>query len=277
MVDSVSTAEVAFFLQEMLSDGRASALLAQAAAAISWHFQLSDQDDPVQHKVIRLILSAAKRIAPPVCHKEPAMIGHIRCLGSYAETINTFAAWRTFLISLMLYGSCSRLDDVIALRRCHVSIGNGFVKLTLPRSKMDQIWDSCSKFLAASTDRSVCPVINFGQWLAREEVGQLESDTLFPARWTAARSISKTTFRENLKSVLHSSQLPAISSHSFRVGACSEVLECCSNIEDVQHFGGWAVPCSMQPYIKKTQKRKIRTASLVWPEPQEVPNTATQG
>ncbi len=95
-VDKLGTAEVALFLQEMLSEGCASASLSQAAAAISWHFQLADRTDPVQHKVIRLILAAAKRIAPPVHHKQPALIDHLRCLHLHAENKDTFSAWRTF-------------------------------------------------------------------------------------------------------------------------------------------------------------------------------------
>ncbi len=276
-VDSVSTAEVALFLQEMLTDGRASASLSQAAASISWHFQLADREDPVQHKVIRLILSAAKRIAPPVRHKVPAGIDHLRCLRQYACTKDTFVAWRTYLISLTLYGSCSRLDDVIALRRSHVLIGDGFVKLTLPRSKTDQVRDGREKFLAAAADAVFCPVVNFGQWLIRAEVGRASHDALFPSRRTAARAICKTTYRENLKLALKDSGLPVISSHSWRVGAASKALERCSNVEDVQHFGSWAAPQSMYPYLERTQVRKIHTAGLVWPEILDASEEGFQG
>ncbi len=265
-VNSVGTAEVALFLQEMLSEGRASASLAQAAAAISWHFQLADRPDPVQHKVIRLMLAATKRIAPPVRHKRPALIDHLQCLRLYAERKDTFAAWRTFLLSLTLYGSCSHLDDIISLRRRHIQVETAFVQLTLPRSKTDQIRDSRQKFLAGSSDLSLCPVVNLRQWLARQELGQSPEDALFPARWAPERAICKTTYRDNLKTALKEAQLPAITSHSWRVAAASEALERGGTVEDVQHFGCWAVPQSMQPYVLKTKNRKIKTASLVWPE-----------
>ncbi len=266
VLSQIGTAEVALFLQELLSEGRASSSLSQAAAAISWHFQLADRADPVQHKIIRSILAASKRIAAPVRHKEPAKISHLRHLRLYAEKTDTFAAWRTFLISLTLFGSCSRLDDLIALRIMHIEVQDGFVQLTLPRSKTDQVRDSCLKFLSSCEDSSLCPVSNFRIWLARKELGHSAEDAIFLARWARARPISKSTYRDNLKTALKNGHLPSITSHSWRVGAASLALERCGNVEDVQHFGCWAAPRSMQPYIKKTRTRKIKTASLVWPQ-----------
>ncbi len=166
----------------------------------------------------------------------------------------------------MLYGSCSRLDDIISLRRKHIRIEVGFVKLTLPRSKTDQIRDSREKFLAVCTDFSLCPVVNLRQWLARKELGHSPEAALFPARWALERAIAKTTYRDNLKAALKDVQLPAITSHSWRVAPASGALEHGCNVEDMQHFVCWAVPKSMQPYIMKTQNRKIKMAGLVWPD-----------
>ncbi len=119
--------EVVMYLEKLASENKLAATVMQAVSAIAWHYQMADRRDPTKHKLVTSLVSAAKRSAPAVQHKVPAVLDHLKWLRDQARKSRTFAASRTFVVALTLYATCSRLDDVIALQRQHVSIQSAYV------------------------------------------------------------------------------------------------------------------------------------------------------
>ncbi len=108
-VEKATEAELAMFLQGMVSEGKSAVAVAQTALVISRHFQMVDRADPAKHKLISAIVAMAKRTAPPMQHKELATLAHLHHLWQYAKQKGTFATNCTFAISTMLFTTCSRL------------------------------------------------------------------------------------------------------------------------------------------------------------------------
>ncbi|MCP4537815.1 MAG: tyrosine-type recombinase/integrase, partial [Chloroflexi bacterium] len=218
---------------------------------------MADRQDPTKHRIVSQLVAASKKLSPPISHKEPATIAHLAWLARYATQTATFAARRTFQISLTLFASVSRLDDVIKLRIGHIKVHGDCVQLFLPRSKTDKQRDGDKKFMAPNPKATLCPVRNFRIWLARPEVGSDPLDAIFPRKSRASQPISPTTFRENLATALKGSGLPTITPHSLRAGGASALIVNGARIEDVQLMGGWLDPKSMQVYVKWSKEWRL--------------------
>ncbi len=119
-VENASPAELAFFLQAMICEGKSASLVSQTVSTVSWHFQVSDRLDLTKHKVIGQLVAAARKIAPPILHKEPVGMEHLLFMRHQATEAGMFSTARAFLLSLTMYSSCSRMDDVISLSRRHI-------------------------------------------------------------------------------------------------------------------------------------------------------------
>ncbi len=191
-------------------------------------------------------LPTIKRTAPPVQHKQPAKLVHIRQLRDYAEKKQTFVAKCTFILSLAASGGCSRVDDVLKLCLKHCKIRDVYyVRLTLPCTKTDQIRTGNLKWMPKGQDPGLCPVKEFREWLAYGKPDE---------------AVSKTTYSENLKAGLADSGLKRITGHGWRSGFATQALEGGADVSAIQLSGGWAAPISIQPYVKRSQTTKLATA-----------------
>ncbi len=103
---------------------------------------------------------------------------------------------RTFVISLVLYASCSRLDDILKLRVTQVDREVDHVRFHIPRSKTDQVCDGDYKFMALARNRNLCPVETFKQWHSHQQVGKGAEAALFPSNQRPLISVSKTMYKE---------------------------------------------------------------------------------
>ncbi len=253
-------AEVAMFLQELLSQKKSASSLAQASAAIAWNFKIADRGNPTSSAVVQAVIGAAKRTAPPVKHKEPGFLAHLKHLRGVLRKKHTFSKLRTYVLSVVLYTTCSRLDEIIGLKRCHAKPEERWVRLDLPRTKTDQIRDGNYKFLPIGLDPDLCPKTIFMDWLDRPEVGKSMESALFPAFGRPEVPVSETTYGENLKLALKDSGLPPITGHGWRSGFATAALEGGADVASVQLCGLWAEPKSLQSYVRRTRRAKIVTA-----------------
>ncbi len=252
-------ASVALFIEELSFKGKSAASITQAVSAIAWKYQMFDRADPTKNKVVSALVAAVKRTAEPTKHKEPAILDHLKWLRDVAWAKRTFVTMRTFVIAMTLFGSCSRLDEIIQLQRKHITVHRNFVKLELPRSKTDQVRSGYIKYMPKGRDPLLCPVTIMGQRLADKHLGRKPEAPGFPACRDKTRSIGKSTVRENLKTIFKNSTLPTVTAHSFHAGFATAALEGGADASAVQLCGNWAEPRSMQSYVKRGQNVKLAT------------------
>ncbi len=149
-------------------------------------------------------------------------------------------ARRMFQISLMLYVSYSRLDDLIKLKVGHSHLAKKFARLGIPRTKTDQIRGGDRKYMAPAQNPALCPVQHLREWLKHHQVVQHKAGALFPSNRRLFVSISKTTYRENLNMAMKGSGLSKITPRGFRAGFTLAVLEQNVRPSRLQLAGGWA-------------------------------------
>ncbi len=260
-LDSITEAEFTFYLQGLAEQGGSAVKVTHAVAAVSWYSWIADRMDPTKHAIISSIIAAARRAAPPIKHKEPATIAHLKAIRDYAKERGTYAAARTYTLAIALYASCSRLSETIALSGRHIKIHHNYIRLFIPVSKTDQFKNGITKYMRKGRSSDLCPVAVFRGWLERPELGKTETAALFPAFWNKENPISKTMFRENLKVALKSSGLPPITSHGFRAGFTTDSLEGGAKASQLVQCRGWADHRSMRSYIARTKRAKLTAAA----------------
>ncbi len=211
-------ADIILYLQVLKDRGLSFSTLLQQVSAISRFYLLADLPDPTRHKLVSAIVSAAKRLSREVRRAVPATIAHIKLLAARAMESKGFAEKRTFVMSLVLLCSCCRLDDIICLRRKEVWFMKGGVRMVIPKSKTDQYWKGHVKYMAASKNPNLCPILVLTAWLQRKEVGRGENDAVFPHGHKTSRPTSKSTYSATLDRLQKNSGLPHLTPHSFRSG-----------------------------------------------------------
>ncbi len=115
---------------------------------------------------------------------------------------------------------------------------------------MDQARKGMVKYMPKGQDPELCPITVLSQWLLDPHLGAEPEAPLFLACRNSARSVGKSTFRENLKTALKSSNLPNITAHGFRAGFASAALEGGADIGNIQICSAWAEPRSLEPYVQ---------------------------
>ncbi len=164
---SAKNADVILYLQVLKDRGLSFSTLLQQVSVIGCFFRLADLPDPTEHKLVAAIVSAAKRPLHEVRRAVPATIAHMKFLAAKTRGSKSLPVQRTFVMSLVILCSCSRLDDIIRLRRKELRIVKGGVRMEIPKSKTDQYRQGHVKYMAASKDPSLCRRSSDG--LAQEE------------------------------------------------------------------------------------------------------------
>ncbi len=252
-IEDTTSAELVFYLQGMIEEGKAASTISQTVAAISWHFLIADRPDPTKHKIVTQMVAAARKLGPPVKHKEAAQKRHLQKLLEFREQKGTFTSQRTFLIGLASYAGVCRADDILDLQIKHISIKDHMVRLDIPHTKTDRMRQGNSKYMARATDPKLCPVRNFRLWLDRAEVGKRDTDALFPAKFDPIQPISYTTYSENLAEASKGGGLPRVTPHGFRAGGASAMIEHGATMDQVQLAGSWQDPKSTQVYVERSE------------------------
>ncbi len=214
--------EVAIFLQELVDAGLAGGTVAQAASAISWATQVADVPDPTKSSNIESVISTAKRIPREINRATPATIEHIQLLQQVATRKLTFVNKRTYALASTLFFSCSRVKDLIGVRRGAVECKELLIGIKTGKLKNDQYQRNAhSKYVAKSRNRTLCPYQTLVDWMADKGCKKDAAAPLFQGtrdRWVP---LKKSAFRDNLRDAQQGSGLPLIQGHSFRSGMAS--------------------------------------------------------
>ncbi len=214
-----SAPEAAIFLQLQVQRGLAGAMIAQAAAAMSWAWQIAGKPDPMKHKMVQQVISVAKRIPREIKRATPTEIRHLHMLRRWDEKTGTFASRRTFVLSLTLFFSCSRLDDLRTLQRGTVWMEGDCVEFRTGKLKNNQYQrDVHFKQMFASKNALLCPVAHFKAWMDHPECIQDEKAPIFQSTHNKRKPVTESCYRDNLKKAQCSAKMPKVLGHSHRAG-----------------------------------------------------------
>ncbi len=251
------------FLQSLSNQGLGASSVSQAAAALSWEAKASDRSDPARQKAAQAIVLLAKRRAPPVKHKDPALILHLFHLQEWHRKKGTFMSERTFPLSLMLFGSCSRISDLIDFPRDSLTFLPNCVKIRLGKTKTDQLKRNEPKFAPKSSTTLPCPYTVIQTWMARPDVLKGSSDPLFPRAARGCESVLDGCFNDNLKSAFIGSSLKPLTSHAFRVGFSTAAANASVPMKNLQLAGLWKSQASLDFYVKLNIDQRLLPAKMI--------------
>ncbi len=251
------------FLQHLFSKGTSGPSLAQAAAALGYEASLSDRALPGQHKVVQTLVNHARRLAPPVSHKQPATLEHLIYLSQRADSLGSFVASRTFVLSLTLFTSCSRFDDLANLTRSSAEFFPTFYRLDLKKTKTNQFRKDDEKFGPRGNSSSICPLRNLQSWMLRKDVLLQSEAPLFPKRPRSDECISYTCYFDNLKAALKKSGLPRITPHCHRTGFSTEAVRRGVSLDSLQLCGLWKSQESLHSYVLKDPETRLQAAKKI--------------
>ncbi len=251
------------FIQSLSDQGLGAASVAQAAAALSWEARASDRADPARQKAAQAIVLLAKRRAPPVKHKDPALILHLFHLQEWNRKKHTFMSERTFVLSVLLFGSCSRISDLINLPRDSLLFLSDCVKIRLGKTKTDQLKKNEPKFTRKSSTALPCPYTVIQKWMARPAMLKGDADPLFPKRKQDSEPVSYSCFSENLKSAFVGSSLKPLTSHAFRVGFSTAAANASVPLKNLQLAGLWKSQASLDFYVKLNIDQRLLPARMI--------------
>ncbi len=255
--------EAILFLQHLFAKGTSGPSLAQAAAALGYEASLSDRTPVGQHKVVQALVNHARRLVPPVSHKQPATLEHLIFLSRRAESIGSFVAIRTFILSLTLFASCSRFDDLANLTRRAPEFFPTFYRLDLKKTKTNQFKKDDEKFGPLGNSPSICPLRNLQAWIHRKDVLDHPDAPLFPKRPRSDECISYTCYFDNLKAALKKSDLPRITPHCHRTGFSTEAVRRGVSLDSLQLCGLWKSQESLHSYVLKDPETRLQAAKAI--------------
>ncbi|MCP4601465.1 MAG: hypothetical protein GY847_13265, partial [Proteobacteria bacterium] len=85
----------------------------------------------------------------------------------------------------------------------------------------------------------------------------------FPLQRNSRKSVSETTFRENLEAALAGSDLPRITGHLHRTGVATDAVQNHATIDQVQLLGGWCDPRSVASYVRRSEAGRAEASKTL--------------
>ena len=224
---------VAVYLQFVLESTRSSSSVDTAFYSIKWAHESAGLVSPKDNPLVNRVREAAKRIlGAKRCHrKEPLSIEIIKDIMSAADLSNTLQL-RNICHFVLCYAGFFRWEEVVSIRRSHITFHDDYMTIKDEKSKTDQLRQR-DKVIIAQTGGSACPVSILRDYLSMLNIDP-HSDKLILRQLVKTKSSYKlvnkdkliryTTFKDHLSRSLRS-VVPGPSvygTHSFRSGGATK-------------------------------------------------------
>ena len=212
---------------------------------------------------------AAKRIlGAKRCHrKEPLCIEIIKDVISATDLSHTVHL-RNICLYVLCYAGFFRSEEVIDIRRCHITFHDDYMKIEVEKSKTDQLRQGDDVIIIAQSGGSAFPVSVLRDYLTRLSINP-HSDELIFRQLVKTKSSYKlvnkhkpicyTTYRDHLSKSLHS-LVPDPSfygTHSFRSGGATKAADSAVGKRVFQRHRRWKCVSAKDGYVKDNITSRI--------------------
>ena len=173
----------------------------------------------------------------------------------------------------LAFSALLRFDDLVRIRRCDLDFQEGYLKITISKSKNDQLHEGnevlihedlsphsafqlLQAYLSGASISQNCNKFIFRPMSKHKSTHRLINDN---------RHISYTTFREQLKSDL-SRILPNVSqfsTHSLRAGGATAAANAGVSDRIIQRQGRWKSSSSKNMYIKDDVSKQLEISKII--------------
>ena len=266
--------QVALFLQYMLESTKSHNSVQTALHALKWAHDLAGLDSPTENATVKLVAEGSKRIIglKKVNRKEPLSTQDLNKLIANADLTNLLVLRNVCMYSLA-FSALLRFDDLVRIRRCDLDFQEGYLKITISKSKNDQLREGnevlihedlsphsafqlLQSYLSGASISQNCNKFIFRPMSQHKSTHRLINDN---------RHISYTTFREQLKLDL-SRILPNVSqfsTHSLRAGGATAAANAGVSDRIIQRHGRWKSSSSKNMYIKDDISKQLEISKII--------------
>ena len=149
--------DCALYLQHLLESSKSVATINCAFYAFKWIHLLAGVDSPTLHPTVIAVKEGAVRLAsqPTVNRKEPLEAHHLKLLA--AETnLEDLLQLRNLVMFILAFSGFLRSSELCVIRSRDVQFNEGYVKISIEKSKTDQLREGRSVVIAESSSIT-CP------------------------------------------------------------------------------------------------------------------------
>ena len=199
----------------------------------------------------------------------PADASILRALLAAYNASQSLKDYRTFTFALLQFAGCLRWSETVALTTSDVELTSSSLYLFIRSRKNDQHKVGSHVFIAASSGSDLCPVSVFERYCCLAGILLAPSEPAsFIFRNISGQSLnsqqlSYSAHIDLIRAALvsHSNHDPrTISTHSFRSGAATVLVNHGVAPAAIKEFGGWRSEASMDRYCRRSAVTKLQTS-----------------
>lgn len=267
---------VALFLQYLVETCKCASSINSAFYSLNWAHRLSGLPSPTDNPFVISVRDGAIRLlsrGKESNRKEPLELEFLQRVSTQSNLEN-LVELRNVVMFVLSFAGFLRSSEVLELRRGDVEFSEGFVSLTIGKSKTDQLRDGHSVVLSEVKDCTVCPVKMLQRYLEKANINLRTNEYLFRPICVSRkgqrlvsvdRPISYSTYREAFKKAFGKivPDISKFSTHSLRSGGAT--LAANSGIPDrqFQRHGRWKSTKAKDMYVKDSLSSRLSVSSTL--------------
>ncbi|XP_062582000.1 uncharacterized protein LOC134243775 [Saccostrea cucullata] len=258
---------ISLYLTHLLHIGCSFHVISSAVYAIKWAHSILGHKDPTEHSFIKNLLEASKRNNKPKVIKKAIVTASdlILLCDIYVDSTNLLEV-RDLCMILLSFAGFLRFEELSSLRCSDLTFMDGYVKISINKSKTDQ-YRQGNEILISAGVTSACPVKMLNRYISLGSIDISSGHFLFKSVFKSKdglkliykdKKLSYTRAREcilsKLKSVMGNIN---IGLHSLRSGGATAAANSKVNERCWKKHGRWASDSSKDGYVKDSLESRL--------------------
>lgn len=257
-----SPSTVAAFLEELESQGKSAATIAQVVAAIAKAHKVRGVPSPCSSEEVKAARKAAARRLGTAPHQKAAATAEVVRAMVMAIDGTSLLDLRDRALILCGFAGAFRRSELAALRVSDLreekdTSGRPVIVATVRRSKTDQTGAGMEKAIFAASGRSkkCCPVAALRAWIAAAGLGG--NDPLFPRIAKGGRTMGADCMGGDSVALIIKKRAAAagveldLSGHSLRRGFVTSAVASGASERSIMNQTGHKSPMMVRRYIER--------------------------
>jgi integrase len=270
----VRPTDCALYLQHLLESSKSVATINCALYAFKWIHLLAGVDSPTLHPTVIAVKEGAVRLAsqPIVNRKEPLDANHLKLLA--AETnLEDLLQLRNLVMFILAFSGFLRRSELCVMRSRDVQFNEGYVTISIEKSKTDQLREGRSVVIAKSSSNT-CQCSLLKLYMQKAQIPENSDGYLFRAISASGshkrlisvnKPISYSTYRQSFKKSFANivPDISKFSTHSARSGGATLAASSGVSERNLQRHGRWASVTAKNIYVKDSLASRLEVSKVL--------------
>ena len=266
--------DCALYLQHLLESSKSVPTINCALYAFKWIHLLAGVDSPTLHPTVGPVKEWALRLAsqPIVNRKE---LQHAHCLKVLAAETNLqdLLQLRNLVMFILAFSGFLRSSELCVIRGRDVQFGEGYVKISVEKSKTDQVREGRSVVIAESSSITfLCSLLNV--YMLKAQIPENSDEYLFRVISALGnqkrlisiyKPISYSTYRQSLKKSFANivPDISKFSTHSATSDGATLAASSGVSERNLQRHGCCASATTKNIYVKDSLASRLEVSKAL--------------